>query len=70
MERNEDNITDVHMRKVVTRAWEKMLKTLESEPSRIIIEQDNTQDGLSEDTLNEIRAWLFRRRQENGNYRN
>jgi hypothetical protein len=66
MEPNEINITEAWLRKAVPRALKKVLKSMESEPGTIIIESDGAGSDISDNTADEIRAWLFRRREDNG----
>ncbi len=61
MDENEDRIMQEQLRRAVRRAFRQVLKDIESEPS-LIIELGDCESRASEDTMAEIRAWLFRRR--------
>ncbi len=62
MNSNQDNIMEARLRKAVGRAWRKLLKNIESEPTTLVIESDDTQADVSEEASSEIRAFLFKRR--------
>jgi hypothetical protein len=64
METNEDDAMEEDLRKAVARASEKLLKALEGAPSLILESSDSDDDD--EETMAEIRSWLFRRRQGDG----
>lgn len=57
-----DKITDADLRKSVRGALRKVHKMIHDEPTTLIIEPNATRVGISEETLDEIRKWLFRKR--------
>jgi len=56
------------MRKAVARACKQLMHSLEQEPS-VILEGEDTGD-VPDSLIGEIQAWLFKRRQENGDTSN
>ena len=61
MERNEDKIMETGLRKAMRKALRRLTKEIESAPTTLIESGDSEAD-VSEDTVTEIRAWLFRSR--------
>ena len=61
-------LMDQKISKAVRKAIEQLIQDFKNEPT-LILEGDN-QPVDEENTLREIRAWLFRRRQENGDTSN
>ncbi|MGB2878547.1 MAG: hypothetical protein WBB97_11050 [Dehalococcoidales bacterium] len=61
-------LMDQKISKAVCKAIEQLIQDFKNEPT-LILEGDN-QPVDEENTLREIRAWLFRRRQENGDTSN
>jgi len=62
MEGNQDKVMEARLKKAVRRALKQLLKSIESEPSRLVIESDKAQADTSEQTATEIRAFLFKGR--------
>ena len=62
MEGNQDKVMEARLKKAVRRALKQLLKSIESEPSRLIVESDKTRADASEQTAAEIRAFLFKGR--------
>ena len=65
MEDHEPDMTETQLRQDVAKAWRTLMKDLEAEPKEIIIEGDE-QGDLSDETVADVTAWLFRRRDDNG----
>jgi hypothetical protein len=61
MDSNQDSVMEAQMRRAVQRAWKQLLKNAESEPT-LVIESDESEANLSDETIADIRAWLFNRR--------
>ena len=55
---------DIELRKAVTRAFNKVVKSLEKQPSSILVIGDADDDA--DDTIDDITSWLFRRRKDDG----
>jgi DNA-binding protein Fis len=64
MDGNDDQKMEDELRKSVTKALRQVMRSLEQEPS-VILEGEETGD-VPDVVIEEIEAWLFRRRQENG----
>jgi len=62
MEGNQDKVVEARLKKAVRRALKQLLKSIKSEPSRLVIESDGTKIEGSEQTAAEVREFLFRRR--------
>jgi hypothetical protein len=60
MDSNQDNIREARLGRVVRRAFKQLLKDIDSEPT-LVIESDNSEANVSEETIADIQAWLFRR---------
>ena len=58
---NQKEVTEAEVRKAVRRALEQVLKEIENEPALVILPGDN-KDNLSDETISDIRKWLFERR--------
>ncbi len=68
MTKEEYAIQDQELRKAATRAWKAMIKSLAAEPSTVIISGNTDEEpGCPED---DITAWLFHGRQEDGSANN
>lgn len=61
MDGTEDKAMEAQIRTAVQKALKQLLKDIESTPT-LVIESDDSQAGLPEETMADIRAWLFRRR--------
>ena len=61
--KNEESM-DIRVSRTVCKAFEQLFRDLKNEPT-LILEGEN-QPVDEENTLGEIRSWLFRRRRENG----
>ena len=59
---NQDKVVEARLKKAVRRALKQLMKSIKSEPSRLVIESDGTKIEGSEQTAAEVRAFLFRRR--------
>jgi len=59
-----DQATDRKISREICQALEQMLETIENEPGLILEGENQAVDG--ENTLKEIRAWLFGRRRSHG----
>ena len=55
---------DIELRKAVTRAFNKVVKSLEKQPSSILVIGDAAEE--TENTIDEITSWLFQRRKDDG----
>jgi hypothetical protein len=56
-----DKAMEAGISKAVPQALKQLLKDLENEPTPVIELNDN-ETGALEETVSDIRAWLFRRR--------
>ena len=61
MDSDQHNVTEAQMRRALQRAWKKLVKNVESEPT-LVIESDESEANVSDETIADIRAWLFNRR--------
>lgn len=61
-------LMDKKISKAICKAFEQMIQDLKNEPT-LILEGEN-QPVDEENTLGEIRSWLFGRRRENGDTSN
>lgn len=68
MKTEDIEIMDKKVSKAVRKAIEQLIQDLKNEPT-LILEGEN-QPADEENTLGEIRSWLFRRRRENGDKSN
>lgn len=59
-----EELMDKRVSKAVCKAVEQVIQDLKNEPT-LILEHEN-QPVDEENTLRDIRSWLFRRRRENG----
>ena len=55
-----DNTHGFHLSVIVSRATKQLIKDIENEPTLIIVSNGDAV-GLSEETVAEILAWLFRK---------
>jgi len=62
MEDNNDEYIEEQLKKAVPKALKQFLKIMESEPTTLIIESNDTQGDISDVTAADIRKWLFRGR--------
>ena len=58
---NKDKAMEAQISKAVPKAVKQLLQDLENEPT-LVIELDDNEAGAPEETISDIRAWLFRRR--------
>lgn len=65
--RNEESM-DKRISRTVCKAFEQLIHDLKNEPTLILESGNQLADG--ENTLGDIGAWLFKRRQENGDTSN
>jgi len=61
MDSNQGDIKEAQLGRAVRRAFEQLLKDIESEPT-LVIESDDSGDSVLEETIADIRTWLFKRR--------
>ena len=61
---NDDQSIDKRVSRVICRAFDQMVANIENEPGLILEGEAQPVDG--ENTLKEIRSWLFGRRREDG----
>ena len=54
--------------KAINKAFKEMMDSLKNEPSSILLYSDG--DNETEDTIDDITSWLFRRRSEDGDTSN
>ena len=64
-----EELMDKKLSKAVCKAVEQLIQYLKNEPT-LILEAENQPADDEENTLREIRSWLFRRRRENGDTSN
>ena len=55
---------DIRVSKAVCKAFEQLIRDIENEPGLILEGESQSADG--ENTLREIRSWLFGKRSKNG----
>ena len=60
MDSNDDKVMEARLEKAVRKAFKQHLKDIESEPT-LVIESDDSEANVSEETIADIRAWLFNR---------
>ena len=65
MTENNDGLQESRFPLAVLKTLKQVLKGIEGEPA-LVIESDDGKSDVSEETLADIRAWLFKGRQENG----
>lgn len=65
MVRTQDQNTDKERRRIVTKAFRRVLKMISEQPHPIVISDADGEN--SDSTISEITAWLFHRRQDNDN---
>ena len=58
---NQRKITEAEVRNAVRRALKQVLEDIENEPTLVIDTGDKSED-LPDETLTDIRKWLFERR--------
>jgi hypothetical protein len=68
MDDNDDKKREDDLRESVNKAFRQLMRSLEQEPS-VILECDEVGD-VPDSVIEEIEAWLFKRRQNNGNKNN
>ena len=68
MDDNDDKKREDDLRESVNKAFRQLMRSLEQEPS-VILEYDEVGD-VPDSVIEEIEAWLFKRRQNNGNKNN
>lgn len=68
MDDNDDKKMEADLRKIVNKAFRQLMRSLEQEPSVILESED--QGNEMEPLYNEIEAWLFKRREDNGDTNN
>lgn len=61
MDSNNDKVVEKRLRRAVRKAFKQLLKDIESEPT-LVIESGDSESNVSEETIADIRAWLFKRR--------
>lgn len=61
MDSNNDKVVEERLRRAVRKAFKQLLKDIESEPT-LVIESGDSESNVSEETIADIRAWLFKRR--------
>ena len=61
---NDDQSIDRRISRVICQAFNQMVENIENEPGLILEGEAQPVDG--ENTLKEIRSWLFGRRREDG----
>ena len=61
MDSNNDKVVEERLRRAVQKAFKQLLKDIESEPT-LVIESGDSESNASEETIADIRAWLFKRR--------
>ena len=65
MEANQDRVIEARLKRAVQKAVKQLLKDIENEPT-LILESDDNEAGLPEESMTDIRAWLFRRGYDHG----
>ena len=65
MDGNQDRVMEARLQSAVRKALKQVLKGIERKPA-LVIEPDDGKSDVSEETIADIQAWLFKRRQENG----
>lgn len=68
MDSNNDKKMEDDLREAVNKAFRQLIRSLEQEPS-VILEGEDQESGM-EPLYKEIDAWLFKRRQGNGDTNN
>jgi len=68
MDNNDDKKMEADLRKIVNEAFRQLMRSLEQEPSVIL--EGEEQGNEMEPLYNQIEAWLFERRQDNGDTNN
>jgi len=61
MKNNYDKVMEEQLKKAVQTAVRQLLKNIENEPT-LIVESGDGESNVSEETIADIRAWLFERR--------
>ena len=61
MDFDQDKVMEARLRKAVSKALRRLLKNIEGEPT-LLIESDDSGVNVSEETIADIRTWLFKRR--------
>ena len=61
MDNSQDKTMEAELRKAVLKAFKQLLKDIESEPT-LVIESNDSEASVSEETIADIRSWLFKRR--------
>ena len=57
---SQKRITEAEVRKAVRRSLKKLMKEIDNEPT-LVIGSDNKGGNLSDETITDIRKWLFDR---------
>ncbi|MBI2846263.1 MAG: hypothetical protein HYX82_00115 [Chloroflexi bacterium] len=61
MSDSEDRVMEAQLRKVARQALRKIEKSIKNQPHSMIIESDDTEDGVTEQASADIRDFLFKR---------
>ena len=61
MDSTEDKVMEAQISRAVQKAVKQLLKDIENEPT-LVIESDDNEAGVPEETMADIRGWLFKRR--------
>ena len=61
MRDNKDKAMEADISKLVPKAVKQLIQDLENEPT-LVIELNENEVGALEETMSDIRTWLFRRR--------
>ena len=64
MDSNKQNSRERQLSEAVRKAIEQLMRDIENEPDLVLETESRVEQN--EQTLNELRSWLFGRRQENG----
>ena len=68
MDSNDDQKMEDDLREAVTKAFRQVIRSLDQEPS-VMLESDEA-GNLPDSVMEEIEAWLFKRRRDNGDTNN
>lgn len=61
MDSNNDKVMEARLKKAVRKAFKQLLKDIENEPT-LVIESGDSESNVSEETIADIQAWLFKER--------
>jgi len=64
MDKKDEELTDIRVSRAVCKAFDQLIHDIENEPGLIL--EGEAQPVDSENTLEEIRSWLFGRRRKYG----